>query len=250
MSEMLKIDLTQFSKSAREHINKDWPNFVVNGFSDVANHAKSSVHKLTRQRFNLHSSYITDGIRSYPRTGGQKSRAAAALKRFGDMNAAVYVRPSRSYKNSLEFMADHETGEDRTAQNKYIAVPTKTLKKKDYRTNKGRIKRSLKPKNILKRFNDVGSVFNGSTTTTKRGRTKRRRLPGAAFIMQGKSGRPFIARAARRGSNPLEFLYMLVRKVDIKKSWGFAEQVWKDVSASSQSILEKHAKRLKDYRTV
>ncbi len=250
-NEIIKVDLTEFSKSARKHIGRDWPITVVEAFSDIAEHARDASRQQTGRRFKLHSDYITKGIKNYPANESQKSRARSALERFGDMNAAVYVRGARKPERSLEFMADHELGETREAQSKMIAVPTKTLKQKGYRTARGRVRKRWKPEELLKRYRASGAHFTGSTTVGA-SRQKKRRYPGHAFLIAGKSGKVFIARAMKRAKGGtrrnLEFLYMFMPSVDIKKEWGFADSVWEDVSRSYAPVLQKHAKRMPSYK--
>jgi hypothetical protein len=254
----VKIDLTEFSKTARQHIKKDWPAFVVSAFSEMAEMARDGARILTKQRFKLHSDYVIKGIKHYPQNASQKSMAAQALKKHGDMNASVYLRGARNAvkhaharKESLQFMADHEFGAQRNAQNKYIAVPTKTLKSKNFRNNRGRVKKSFTPKHLLKRFNESGSTFDGNTTRSK-SRVRKKRMPGSPFIVMGSSGRPFIVRQVRRSKKnskgKLEFLYILNPSVNIKLKWGFVKVVYRVVKANYSKILGKHYKRLPGYR--
>lgn len=247
----IKIDLTEFSKTARKHIKRDWPAFVVNAFAEMAEVARDGARILTGQRFKLHSDYVTKGIRYYPQSANQKNMAAQALKKHGDMNAAVYLRGARNAKKSLQFMADHEFGEQRNAQNRAIAVPTKTLKSKNYRSNRGRVKKSFIPRHLLKRFSESGSKFDGNTTRSKN-RVRNRRMPGRPFIIMGSSGNPFIVRQVRRSKKnkkgKLEFLYMLKHSVNIKMKWGFVKIVYRVVKANYSKILGKHYKRLPGYK--
>lgn len=247
----VKIDLTEFSKTARQHIKKDWPAFVVNAFSEMAEMARDGARILTKQRFKLYSDYVIKGIKHYPQNASQKSMAAQALKKHGDMNASVYLRGARNAKKSLQFMADHEFGEQRSAQKKYIAVPTKTLKSKNFRSNRGRVKKSFTPKHLLKRFNESGSIFDGNTTRSK-SRVRKKRMPGSPFIIMGASGKPFIVRQVRRAKkntqNRLEFLYALKPSANIKMKWGFVKTVYRVIKANYSKILGKHYKRLPGYR--
>jgi len=247
----IKIDLTEFSKTARKHIKRDWPAFVVNAFSEMAEMARDGARILTGQRFKLHSDYVIKGIKHYPQNANQKNMAAQALKKHGDMNASVYLRGARNAKKSLQFMADHEFGEQRNAQNKYIAVPTKMLKSKNFRSNRGRVKKSFTPKHLLKRFNESGSTFDGNTTRSK-SRVRKKRMPGSPFIVMGSSGRPFIVRQVRRSKKnskgKLEFLYILNPSVNIKLKWGFVKIVYRVVRANYSKVLGKYYKRLPNYR--
>lgn len=254
MKQMLEADLTAFAASARKHVGRDWPRVVVDAFADIAEYARDDVRNTTRQRYDLHSDYITRGIKHYPNTAHQKGRAESALKRFGDMNAAVFLRGSRSPKHSLEFMAHHETGEERDPQNEHIAIPTKTLRAKSFRNTRGKVKKRYKPSELLKRFDASGSFYDDEAKTTiSRGlRMKRRRQPGNAFLIRGKGGKPFIVRTLNRArggkKRDLEFMYILVTRAEIKPSWGFAESVWKGTRAVYYTIFYKKAIRMPSYK--
>lgn len=249
---MIKVDLTAFTRSAKLIMGKDWPKAVVNAFAEMAEEGMLNVRELTRQRFKLHTEYITRGVKHYPMNSAQKNRAANALKRFGDMNAAVYLRGSNTPKKSLEFMADHEFAETREAQKKYIAFPTKTLKEKSYRTGRGKVRMRWKPALLLEHYKERGGGFNGLTTTNE-GRKlgpRKKRLPGHAFIIGTRAG-PMIARRISRpvnkGDKHLEFLYMLKPKADIKKRWGFVNGVYGTVFKTYDTIIIKHVSKMKDY---
>lgn len=249
---IIQVDLTDFSKSARLHIGRDWPKAVTKAFGELAEKGASSVRGLTRRRFKLHSEFIPRGIRSYPRTPVQESRAAHALKKYGDMNAAVFLRGSRSPSNSLEFMAHHEYGEHRRPKDKYIAIPMAGLKSKAYKTGRGRVKGRWKPAELLKTFSQRGSKFDGRTTTNKGMNLgpPKGRVPGSAFIISSRRGDPLIARRRVRGRKThgqLEFLYILKRGADIRGGWGFVDEVYSSVRSHYDGVITKHINGLPDY---
>lgn len=244
---MIELDLTDFTRAARKHIGVDWPKTVTDAFSGIAKKARDAGAKHTSKEFKLKTDWVLKGIRFYPDSNTQKTKAAHALKKYGDMNAAVFLRGSSNPKKSLEFMADHEFGEVRSGKKRYVAIPTKTLKNKAYRTARGGVKQRYRPKHLLKRFNEV-STFDGRTTITKGKRSKRKRLPGSAFIISAR-GHPFIARSyKRKGYRRLELLYVLRDKAQIKSTWGFVQHVRNRVVQDYVSELQRHAHRLPTYK--
>ena len=219
---MIQVDLTEFTAGARKHIGKDWPKAVVNAFADIAEGGQDDVQSMSRSKFDLHSEYVLRGIRHTPNTTVQKSAAAQALQKYGDMNAAVFLRGATDLKKSLAFMAHHEWSEERGPQEKYIAVPLKGVRSKSFRTSKGRTRKRWKPENLLRRFRHGGSVYRNKTTHTASaiGSRRRRKLPGYAFLIESRRGDPMIVRRRSKGGD-LEFFYVLKPKAHIKKIWGF-----------------------------
>lgn len=245
--ELIKVDLTEFARSMRRIALNDWPQAVVRGFEQLAERADDDVTAMTRSKFKLNTDYVTRGIRHYPSTEAHRAKAEQALLRYGNVHAAVYLRGSGNPAKSLDFMVDHETGEERKAQKKTLAVPTKTLRGKNYRTGRGRTRRPYKPESLLKRYDEAGSEFANGTTRSPR-RTRKKRLPGNAFLIKGRSGSVFIARSVARGkginAGKLEFLYMFKPKATIKKTWGFEEEVWNSVNKNYAEIFSKNIDRM------
>lgn len=246
---MLRVDLTDFVAGAKRHMRKGWPGAVVDAFSDVAEMARDDVRGMTRSKFDLHSDWVPKGIRHTPNNEAQKSAAENALRRHGDMTAAVFVRGASDPKKSMGFMAHHEYSEDRDPVDKFIAIPLKGVRNKSFRTGKGRVKKRWRPAELLKRFNETNSRFDGRTTIHKGGRglgykRKGGKLPGHAFIIGTQRG-PMIARRIKRGGEKgLEFLYVLKTQARIKKIWGFAGRVYDTVGAKAGTRLIEELKRL------
>lgn len=248
----MNLDLSAFTRSAKKHIGTDWPNAVVDGFSDIAASADEAVTDVTRLRFGLHSEYIPRGIRHYPQTQAQKNAAAKAMKRYGDMNAAVYVRPARDPKKSLGFMVDHEEGEQREPQDKWIASPTAEARRMySMRTARGKMKRRFMPSELLKRFRSTGSYYDGQTTLSRR-RNKWGRTPGVPFLMySSRANKTFIVRRASKskgGRENLQFLYVFLTKAYINRKWGFEITAKADVYNKYAVTIDAHTKRMPDYK--
>lgn len=252
---VVELDLTEFSKGARKHLGKDWPKAVVKSFAKIAEIATVDNRKMTKQKFKLHTDYITQGIRYYPKTTSQKERAEKALKRFGDMNAAVYLRGSRTPAKSLEFMAHHEYGEEREALKKWIAIPMTDLRKRNYKTGRGMVKLRWRPERLLRTFRERGSSFGpGDKTTTNRGLHLgpiKDRLPGAAFLIRSRGGDPMIVRRISRASGAskgdLEFLYIFKESATINKNWDFVSNVYSSVVNNYFKVIHQSVKRMPDY---
>jgi hypothetical protein len=248
-SSMFRVDLTEFTAAAKRHLKRDWPKAVVNALSDVAMDARDEARDMTKGKFDLHSDWVPKGIMHTPNSSSQKAAAANALQKYGDFTAAVFLRGATDPKKSLGFMAHHEYGEERDPVGKFIAIPLKGIKGKSFRASKGSVKKKWRPSELLKRFNETGSKFDGRTTIHHGGRglghnRKGGKLPGNAFIIGTKSG-PMIARRARKGKKrTLEFLYVLKTKARIKELWGFVGNVYDTVGAKASARLVKAVKQL------
>lgn len=240
---IIEVDLTQFSNWARNHLGRDYPKAVVDAFVKIAELGRDAGRTLTKNKFKLHTEFIPRGIRSLPFTNAQKRAAGRALVKYGDMNAWVFLRGASDRRKSLMFMAHHEGGEKREAQKKYIAIPTRRMKQKAFRGTTGRVKKRWKPKTLLKQFTESGARFTGKTTSHSNYQ-RRRRMPGAAFLIRGYRGDITIARRIARGIKELEHLYVLKESVKIKKEWGFIEHVKNEIKGKYGSVIIDAMSRL------
>lgn len=260
--QMIQVDLSEFTKGAKRLFKQDWPKAVVTSFSQIANAANEAVIKKTETEFELHTDYITKGIKHYPATTAQQQRAMHALEKYGDMNAAVYLRGAQDPKRSLAFMVEHEEGGMRepaygvalgtSVGEKYIATPTKDLNAKGVRTSRGQMRKKYRPSSLLKRYTEAGSTFSGNTTkTAKRVRVKggRKNRFGSAFIMKVRD-KPFIVRRRSTTYNDLEFLYVLIPQATFRKRWGFEKTVWQNVSITYGPTIIKHVAAMPNYGRV
>jgi len=182
------------------------------------------------------------------------SKAAHALKKYGDMNAAVFIRGATSPSKSLEFMAHHEYGEMRTPFKKYIAIPMKGLRQKSYKTSTGRVKKRWKPATLLERYIKSGSSFDGRTTTNqgKRLGPSTGRVPAAPFLIMSRQGDPMIVRRISKSKGgtkgQLEFLYILKHISKIKPTWKFVKEIYTGVYNNYAPIIMTEIGRLPSYR--
>ena len=118
-------------------------------------------------------------------------------------------------------MVLHETGGYKRSHDKFLAVPSTGLKRYKYRTGKGATKKSWKPEQLLKYYNEVGPNVKGSKQHGKQKRGKPK-----AFILKSKHGHgSMIARRVSRTSRKLEILYRFLDTADIDKRWDFVKTV-------------------------
>jgi hypothetical protein len=250
--EVIRVELDNFVKSAKKHIKGDWPETVARAFSKIASDANSKTIVTTRNKFRLHSEYIPRGIKFYPQTEAQLKISADAMRRFGDMQAAVYLRGARDPKKSLQFMVDHELSEKRKPQNKWIAAPTDQMKRQysSFKTSSGKIRKRYQPKIILERFRKTGK-YNGVTTISHH-RVRRRRLPGTPFLIYSrKVNKTFIAVRYYKGlpsDKSNLFMYVFLTKASIKKRWGFEFAVRSEVTTTYKATLADFQNRMPSYK--
>jgi hypothetical protein len=240
-------------RSAQRIVGSEYPEKVVEGIAEVAENGRDQARTVTRQKFNLHSEYIPRGIKSIPSTPGQKKAAQRAIKRYSDMEAAVFLRPARDPKKSLDFMVPHEVSGEKVPHGKsdLLAVPTTNLKgRSGFTTPRGKVRNRWKPATLLKHFEDRGSSYDtNQRTTTNKGRKlgpKKKRLPGTAFLIGGKAGTMMIARRkTKRGDRNLEFLYSLVPRAKIKERWKFEPTIYNTVLATYDTTVIKWLNKMK-----
>lgn len=235
----VKVDNT--IKDLKRLAGKEWPMMLATYISEMAADADDGLTLHTRNKFDLHSEYIPKGIRSTPSNPAQIKKVANSLAKYYDGFGAVYLRGSSDPKRSLSFMADHEGGMKRKAQDvwkgaggKFIAKPASGLRKLQFKNTRGGVKQRYKPGNIMQRFDSAGSYYNGVTTITRKFPNRRgpnkATLPGKAFLIRGKySGWPVVVRRTTRGSGydpgKLETFYTLHYTADIKGGFWDAEDV-------------------------
>jgi hypothetical protein len=244
----ITFDVTETVESMRKIAKHDWPEAIVDAFGDIAQDAQKTVRQNTEIKYRTHSDFITNGIKATPVTSTQKRSAENALRTYGDFDASVYLRPSYDPRRSLAFMTSHEYGTDRDPKDKWIATPTRALKSKGYRTGSGRVAKRWRPSTLLQRYNQTGGRLDGDTTKYSGKRQKRgRRLPGTPFIVEGRGGKPMIARRVRRGNKPLEFLYTLVDTTKYNKTWEFTDTVYDTVMRVYVGRIKEAVRRLPHY---
>lgn len=219
----INVDVSDFLRSWAK-IQQAAPERIVRGVAITAERARDAVRHRTRQVFELNSEYIIKGIRSIPDPTRAKAIASATRAltgKYRDFQAAVYLRGASDPKKSLAFMVVHETGGTRyPVSGRSLANPSRDLKGYKFKTGKGRVKKSWKPKKLLEYYNRVGAAKAGS----KR-QTPRRGKPKSFILKSAKGHGVMLARRKNRRTRKLEILYHFIKKADIDKRWGFVKTV-------------------------
>jgi hypothetical protein len=125
------------------------------------------------------------------------------------------------------FMPIHETGGIRNPhaggsgrdRGRALALPGEDLRRRNYRTKTGRVRKRWKPGELLKYYNEG----NRGRAQARSGRGGRRR----AFITKTKGGVPVVLRRRGRARYPLERLYVFTPRAAIKPTWKFEPTVKK-----------------------
>ena len=107
------VDIADFIKSMRKLEGDQYPRAVAMAFRAIAEGGKKDVQNRTRSEYNLHSEYIPDGIKSTPYTNSQMKAGARSIEKYHDIEAAVYLRGANSPGRSLDFMVNHDTGDNK-----------------------------------------------------------------------------------------------------------------------------------------
>ena len=182
--------------------NDQYPFVLAKSLTRTAQGSQHAVKRETRRRFNLHTNFIPNNIKI---TAARKSD----VKR-GTVASDVHTT------NKIDFMSLHERGGVKKSRGgKRIAIPSRQLKKRNFKTTRGRVRETWKPKTLLKGRLDR--------------KTGKRRAPGkrAAFIDEvGARQTDAIMRRIGRKKNPvIEVLYILTKRARIKSKWGFERTV-------------------------
>lgn len=234
----ITVNTNEWRKSANAFINSRYPDAVARGFKKIAESAQEEIQKETKGKFALHTDYILRGIRSTPRTPGQLKASARAVDKYGNMEAAVYLRPGSGRKD-LSFMVDHETGASRKPRGKRIAIPAGGLDNYNYQTKTGGVRKRWRPSTLLQKWNTQGPNRAGNDLPPG----KRRGKP-APFIIETSSG-TMLARRKTRKDNSLEFLYSFNKSANIKQRWGFEATINADVARNYRPIMNRFINKIK-----
>lgn len=229
---IVNVDITSFVKDAKNILDKHWPSAIANGVRLIAKHVHFTEQRHTSSVFSIRNKGLLKGIRYYPSTESQLEITKKMLKR-GSCEGAVFLRGSHDPKRSLQFLADHQFGETRKPKDRKIAAPIK-VKQFSYRTATGKTRKRWKPSTLLDRYRSSGSKFVGTTTQSKT-RNKKGHLPSAPFLI-GRGKNIFIVRRiskkdARNKKGKLQFLYVLLPSVKMRKKYNFIETAFSIVFA-------------------
>lgn len=257
-----RIQMDDTLRDIQRLYGKEWPKTLAQYIGDMAADAEDGAELRTRSVFDLHSEYVPRGIKSAPSTPAQLRKVQKSLAKYYDGFGAVYLRGSPDESKSLGFMADHENGIKRKPQSAWrsangerlIATPSDGLKSKAFRTQTGRVKKSVSPSKLLNRFEKAGSRYEHGTTLTNKypGRRGRGRanIPGKVFLIRGKySGYPIAVRRISRGSGgtkgKLETLYAMHPDVEVKGGeWQFEDTVIRVAKRTHKRHIKANVRRL------
>ena len=242
------VEIDTLIKGIELAAKKYIPKALVETYSLMVEVAQRDARERTRQQFNLSTDWIPKSIVALPITTAQKNASEKALRTKGDFLAAVYIRGSNNPKNSLAFMADHETGNTRKPQGDHIAEPGKDWMAKEFETRTGRKRKGKTAAALLDRYNKAGSKYNGTTTVTTHYPNRKKRIrggglrqkPGNYFIIKGKGGTPVIARrdpskgmragVTEKGTSfsrwRLSFAYGLQKDQRIQATWHYYDTIY------------------------
>ena len=228
MSEQyIKIDTDKTIKSLSDLEKKQWPYALASTLTRVAQLSKIRVDEKTRREFDLRSKKFTlKGITIRP--------AKKSDVKLGKAESQVYTKP-----RVTQYMAQHEPGAlRRPIKSRTIAVPGKDLKKKNYRTSKGRVKKSYSPKELARQAGGYAWMYRFETSKGL-SRTQRHNKRLKPFTIRTKTGDKAIVRRKSRKSRRLEYLWIFKKMVRIDPEWGFEKTVKKTVNHIFEKILKQ-----------
>lgn len=227
---MMQIDYREFMRSQKWFARKDFPEAMAKTFHRIALQVEGVERVTAKRDFNLHSEWIPNNIRAFPRTARQTQKLANDIRRKSQFIASV------SASDKLSFLSMHDEGGTRTNKNpaKYLpggskknvlALPGKGLQKKKFKTSTGKTKKQYSPKTLV-------GLFNNKAPKKRKGRK-------LAFLLRAKSGHLMIVRRTTRQANPLEVLYHFLDSTHIDKDWNFS-------GAGEKTIRRIYAKSFYD----
>lgn len=236
----ITIHVDEFKKDLEHLMKGRYPDVTARALGKVAKDARDAAREATKAKYNLHSNYIPNGIKSIPSTHPQYESAANSMRSHGDMSAAVFVRGSMTPERSLDFMVDHETGATRTPHGggKMIATPATGVKRLSYRTGKGRVKAKYKPAKLLADYARKGPNVKGSDIAQQTKNTE------SNFFIMKRGDTVMIAKRNTLLRKPLGFYYFLNKSTRVKKSWGFEDTIRSTVRSTYRRTFERYFNRM------
>ncbi len=192
-----------------------YPFALAHALTKTAGGAQRQAKRMTANKFDLHSKFVTQNIRITP---AKKSD----IVNYGFAGAQV-----RTDKKISRFMVQHEPGAmRRPLESSSISVPMRALQNipGGYRTRGGRVMTKYTPQRLLK---------------GKKGKKGKRSILRNPFIMKGRGGTAIIARREGLKRKPLEYLYKFESTVKIKKRWGFVNTVRRFAKVRMKKNLER-----------
>lgn len=204
---------TMRSLSAFE--KNQYPFALARALTKTAGGAQRQAKRMTANKFDLHSKFVTRNIRITP---AKKSD----IVNYGFSRAQV-----RTDKKISKFMVQHEPGAVRSPlQSGSIAIPMNDLKNipGGYQTRGGRVMAKYTPQRLLK---------------GKKGKKGKRSMLRKPFVLKGRGGTAFIVRRESLKRKPLEYLYQFKSAVKIPRKWGFVNTVRRFAKVRMRKNLER-----------
>jgi len=208
---------TRATKRGLDDLGKEqYPFALAQSLTQAATRAQGRVRRLSERKFNIKSKFTLRNIRIVP---SKKS----------DVKLGIAVSMVFTDKRITHYMAGHEVGEiRRSRKKKLIAVPSRILKKKNFRTVSGKVKKRFLPKVLLK-----GKKNKTVNAKAKSGNRK-------AFVIDDKQNALIVRRKTKKTDSPLDLLYTLVPKTRIDKKWRFEQNVQVSVKLNFRRDFDKN----------
>lgn len=234
---MIRIEaITRETYAALSKVEKEqFPFALAKTLTETAEGAVKAVRMQTRKVFELRSgNFIPKGIR-------KQSAKKSDIKRDGVGTAVVFTQERIS-----GFMPIHEEGGVRTAsvgngddKGKYLVQPGEALKRINYRTNRGAVKKRYKPSQLLSDFENRRLPKNVFARVVQGQGIRRRK--GKPFIMRARSsGVPMIVRRVSNMPFPIEILFIFSKRAKYKKQWRFEPTVKRYVDYAFERKLKRN----------
>lgn len=243
----ITLELQSFQTALALYFDKSYPEATARGFGEVARRARNAIRERTRQVYDLHSDFIPRGIWSTPDREVQIRAAARSFAKYGDLEAAVFLRPANGKeKNSLKFMIPHETGEAKTPKGKALAIPAQGLEGYQSKTGSGATKKAYRPAQLLSGYNSgkstlpaavVADMINNPSSHNPNNRK------GQPFIIKSSKGVALLVRRKSGNRLPLDVLYSFKPRAQIRSDWEFETTVRTDVLQQYGRVMKRYVNR-------
>ncbi len=216
----IKIDDTATRKALTKLQKKQYPFALAHALTLAARDGQRAVIGRTKRKFELHGRHTIKNVKV------QNAKKTDVVHKHLAYSA-VYTG------KNIPYMPQHETSAIKTPKyEKYVAVPASDMKKKRYRTSRG-VKQKWHPEHLMQQSILAKRSNRGGPRPTGKGRSKQKN----AFIIESTKKRtPIMVRRRTMKRTPLEFLWVLKKRVKIKRTWSFYTTVDRRVSRT----FDKH----------
>lgn len=237
MTFRIKVDYKELNKDLGQYINIKYPRAAANAMDLIAKRVQQSVRGQTKTKFDLSTQWIPKNIQRFPQTPGHKKKLESDIKR-NDFFVTVYTH------ERINFMVGHEQGTTRKNTEpggKYLALPSRDLKKKPYRSKSGPVKNAWSPKILLQDYKKHGSIRGNPGD---RGKNTGRASQRKPFLMEALSGHLMIMRRTSKKAKPYEPVYHFKRSAKIKQRWFFEDTGKQTVNSVYRKAFRQQIRKL------